>query len=321
MPQPYPFWTTDELAKRRLEARAKFKKTWQPALQQAAFDALQAECGAEVRELLDKSDNLLTLRTDHEFFDRGTKAARKKAIAPARFMTRPFLSEDNLEILAEDNKVADVVVEFINPIRFPWLVSGCKPTKAQVESAVEATAELMAIQRSATAARLAAAKRQEEAAKTALTLPSVGLTFVPTTELRKRGKRITPNYTGRRGIESHNLRDLLSPGEFTSEFKVAGAKCDLPIVLPSGVLVALECKVSGSQVNSVKRLIRETVGKRRAWSEEFGKGALTGAVIAGNFYLNTLEDAQEADMLLFWEHEMEALAEFVRKGGKPRPRP
>jgi hypothetical protein len=49
---------------------------------------------------------------------------------------------------------------------------------------------------------------------------------------------------------------------------------------------------------------------------------LAGALIAGNwnFYLATLEDAQEAEMLLFFEHEMDALAEFIRQG-TPRPRP
>jgi hypothetical protein len=321
MPQnPYPFWSKDELSARRLEARKNFKATWQPAVQQQAFDALEAECEKEVRALMDKSDNLLTLLRDPDFFDTGTRKQQKDAIAPARFMTRPFLSEDNLEVLAEDGKVADVVVQFINQRRFPWLMQKRAPTPAELHDAVAATAELMAIQRSGTSARMTAAKRQEEAAKKTLTHASVGFTYVDKRTLAKRIKEIKPNYNANRGIEPHNLARLLSPKEFTSEFKIAGAKCDLPIVLSSGLLLLLECKVSGSEVNSVKRLIRETVGKRRAWRDAFGQGAMTGAVIAGNFYLSTLEDAQEADMLLFFEHEMDALAEFARKG-VPRKKP
>lgn len=305
------------LKARRLQSRTNFKATWTPAVLRKAFDDLQAECAAEVRSLLDKSDNLLALKADPDFFDHGTKKAMKKLVDPARFMTRPFLSADNLDVLAEDSKIADVVVTFVNPTRFPWVATGTKPTAAEVDRAVEATAELMAIQRSSTAARIASAKRQEAAAKDTLTDPSVGLTFVPTANVRKRGKNAA-SYSGKRGIESHNVRDLLNPGEFTAEFKIAGAKCDLPILLPSGLLIALECKVSGSEVNMIKRLIRETVGKRRAWSEEFGNGVMTGALLAGNVALTTLDDAQKANMLVLFEHEPEALAEFVRQGGTPR---
>jgi hypothetical protein len=318
--QPYPFWTMAELAERRLQSRTNFKATWTPAVLQKAFDDLKAECAGEISDLFDESDNLLALKNDPEFFNSGTKKAMKKLIDPARFMTRPFLSADNLDVLAEDSKLADVVVAFINPARFPWVAAGTKPTLMELDRAVEATAELMAIQRSSTAARIVSAQRQEKAAKDTLTDPSVGLTFVPTKEVQKRGKKAA-SYAGKRGIESHNVRDLLNPGEFTAEFKIAGAKCDLPILLPSGLLIALECKVSGSEVNSIKRLIRETVGKRRAWSEEFGKGVMTGALLAGNFAMTTLEAAQEADMLLFFEHELDALAEFVRHGGTPRPQP
>ena len=320
VPHPYPFWTTEELAERRLQSRENFKATWTPAALQASFDSLQAECATEVEQLLDASDDLLKLKADQDYFS-GTRRQVTTAIAPARFMTRPFLSEDNLEVLAEDSKMAEVVVAFLNPERFPWVAADRAPTPAERSAAITATAELMAIQRSSTAARLASARRQEGAAKKTLTNPSVGLTFVPTAAVAKRGKKLGANYKQGRGIESHNIRDLLNLGEFTSEFKVAGAKCDLPILLPSGLLITLECKVSGSEVNSIKRLIRETVGKRRAWSEEFGNAVKTGALIAGNFAMSTLTAAQEADMLLFFEHEMDALAEFVRQGGVPRPKP
>jgi hypothetical protein len=319
--QPYPFWSTDELKARRLESRQNFKKTWTPAALQTAFDSLQAECAKEVEKLLDDSDDLLKLKDDPGYFDSLTKKKAAVAIAPARFMTKPFLSEDNLEVLAEDAKLAEVVITFLNQDRFPWVLASRAPSAAERSAAITATAELMAIQRSSTAARVAAAKRQEGAAKTTLTHPSVGLTFISTADVAKRGKKLGATYKLAHGIESKNLRDLLNPGEFTSEFRVAGAKCDLPLLLPSGLLITLECKVSGSEVNSIKRLIRETVGKRRAWSEEFGKGVMTGALIAGNFAMTTLTAAQDADMLLCFEHEMEALAEFVRQGGVPRPKP
>lgn len=315
--QPYPFWTVEELSTRRLDARAIFKASWNATALRSDYDTMKTACLAEVEVLMETSNNLIDLTTDSDFFNRGTKKAAKALLDPARFMTIPQLSEDNLNVLGEDRKLAEIVVEFINPQRFPWIAAKRKPTHSEVESATVATAELMAIQRVATAKRSAESKRQEAAARKAL--EDAGLRFVERSEVWSRSKAAA-SFNKNKGIENHNVRDLLGLGEFTSEFKVAGAKCDLPVLLGSGFFLPLECKVSGSAVNSIKRLIRETDGKRRGWRDEFGKQPFTGAVIAGVFSMITLETAQEEDMLIFWEHELEALKEFVSQGGKPRPK-
>lgn len=317
--RPYPFWTFDELDERRLESRRRFKAAWTAATLRSEFREFEAACVDEVIALMKATDNLRALGDDPGFFDRGTRRAAKQLVAPARFMTVPLLSEDNLEVLAEDRPLAEVIVDFINPERFPWVVQNRQPTRSERARAVAATAELWALQRVATNKRIAAAKRQEDLAKECLTHSTVGLTLVSRRELLERAKT-APSYDGRRGIESHNLSFLLRPGEFTSEFKVAGAKCDLPILLPTGFFLPLECKVSGSAVNSIKRLIRETVGKRRAWRDEFGRQPYTGAVISGVFSATTLAAAQEEGMLLFFEHDLHALGELVRQGGTPRPK-
>ncbi|MGH2771058.1 MAG: XamI family restriction endonuclease [Actinomycetota bacterium] len=57
--------------------------------------------------------------------------------------------------------------------------------------------------------------------------------------------------------------------------------------------MALECKVSNSALNSVKRLIRETGGKARSWRNAFGLQIVTGAVLAGVYKLGNLLDAQQ----------------------------
>jgi hypothetical protein len=316
--QPYPFWTEAELDERRLQARAIFKASWNAATLRADYATMKRLCLAEVEALMAASDNLVTLTTDSDFFNRGTKKAAKVLLDPARFMTIPQLSEDNLDVLGEDGKLAEIVVEFINPERFPWVQAKRKPTQAEVESAVEATAELMAIQRVATAKRTAESKRQEEATRMALL--KAGLTYIARKEVQKRAKD-APSYDKDKGIQNHNVRDLLGLGEFTSEFKVAGAKSDLPVLLPTGFFLPLECKVSGSGVNSIKRLIRETNGKRQSWRSESGQQPYTGAVIAGVFEMTTLRTAQAENLLVFWEQELDALCEFVVQGGKPRPKP
>jgi len=88
--------------------------------------------------------------------------------------------------------------------------------------------------------------------------------------------------------------------------------------LKDGRLFPIECKVSNSEVNSTKRLIRETRGKHNDWRREFGGELMTGAVLAGAFSLINLSQAQEAGVLPFFEHELGALSAFIRAGAHPR---
>ena len=106
--------------------------------------------------------------------------------------------------------------------------------------------------------------------------------------------------------------DELPRGMFMQEVVLAGTKCDVPIRLHDGRLLALECKVSNSAVNSVKRLVRETGGKARTWHDAFGQQVVTGAVLAGVYKLVNLRDAQENyGVAIFWEHDLTPLHQFV----------
>lgn len=312
--QPYPFWTRDELDARRKHSEQIYRDTWSRDALQKEFRDLRSACAKEVQELLKASDNLAKLVSEPAFFKE-----HRSLVAPARFMTMPIISDANLKVLGSGREVADVIVEFLDHDRFSWMANSAgPPSQSEVDAALAATAELMAMQRSSTARRISGSKSQEELAGEAL--KAANLKHVPLPDVLKRAAKIT-SFDPALGIEPHNLRDLLNPGEFTDEMLVAGHRADLPVLLPSGVLLPLECKVSNSAANSFKRLIRETEGKRRAWEQSFGNGALTGAVISGVFSLKNLyEDAQGRGMLIFFSHEIEALTEFVVQGGKPRPK-
>lgn len=105
----------------------------------------------------------------------------------------------------------------------------------------------------------------------------------------------------------------ISRGEFCAgESIVAGTKCDIPVGLRNGRLLLIECKVSNSDVNSVKRLNREVGGKAGHWRDVFGQQATTAAALAGVYKLRNLEEAQAAGVMIFWEHDLEPLAEFLR---------
>ena len=110
--------------------------------------------------------------------------------------------------------------------------------------------------------------------------------------------------------------DDLPRGECTREVSLRGAKCDIAVRLHDGRLLALECKVSNSALNSVTRLVRETGGKAERWMIEFGRTVITGGVPSGVYNLTELMRAQdEQKVSLFWEHDLRALEGFIGASG------
>jgi hypothetical protein len=58
-------------------------------------------------------------------------------------------------------------------------------------------------------------------------------------------------------------------------------------------IMAIECKVSNSSTNSVKRLNRGAAGKAEKWLHEFGAlGVVPVAVLSGVYKLHNLVGAQ-----------------------------
>ncbi len=77
-------------------------------------------------------------------------------------------------------------------------------------------------------------------------------------------------------------------------------------------LLLIECKVSNSSLNSIKRLLRETCGKATQWRSGFGERAITAAVLSGVFKLRHLQQAQnDYGVAIFWERDLGPLASFV----------
>ena len=116
--------------------------------------------------------------------------------------------------------------------------------------------------------------------------------------------------TDRREIR---MLDDMPRGSFSAEQKVGGAKCDVPVRLFDGRLLAIECKVSNGPKNSWKRLVREIGGKSTQWRQSLGtQQVLTSGVLGGVFDLSCLIKAQnEHDVFIFWHHDLDVLRSFV----------
>lgn len=291
-----PRWDDDELERDRQRAIQRFVE-WRRGEGTRQYATIAAEHDALVQLLFDETDDLFAVTGD--VFLRSPKL-----LAISRFLAGPPLSDDDLQTLAAGKlslrrpqvdvaeRAAEIVRALRDPTRYPWLTGDRHPTPTERAAAVAATVALATTERVRTLWRNESSARQQLAAREAL--KAAGFTEAP------------------RAAQVDTL-DQIPRGSFMQEVQLDGAKCDIPVRLRDGRLLAIECKVSNSSLNSVKRLLRETGGKARTWHNAFGQTVLTGAVLAGVYKLTHLKEAQDDyDVALFWEHDLAPLQTFVR---------
>ena len=76
--------------------------------------------------------------------------------------------------------------------------------------------------------------------------------------------------------------------------------------------MAIECKVSNSSTNSVKRLNNDAAVKAEYWLKVFGTSQVVpAAVLSGVFKVMNLAQAQERGLALFWSHDLDKLGAFI----------
>jgi hypothetical protein len=77
-------------------------------------------------------------------------------------------------------------------------------------------------------------------------------------------------------------------------------------------IMALECKVSNSSTNSIKRLNNDAAVKASVWLSEFGTAqTVPAAMLAGVFKRHNLEQAQDRGPALFWSHDLDQPVRFI----------
>lgn len=253
----------------------------------------------KVEGLLEESDDLLDLE------DKASELFQNNYFDVVRYLSSPAISRDDLKnlsglssvayssIILPDNasRLIDIIGITLDPKRFPWMEERRRPTQEEKSTAVVSTASLMASQEAQTNRRNLAKSNQENGV--AEYLEGIGYAEV-----------------SRRDINT--LNDAPGPYEYCHESKVAGKKADIVAGLGDGRFLALECKVSNSEVNSFKRLNHETVEKVMHWGTAFGRNGVVGAaVLAGVFNVSNLVAAQEEGVAIFWSFDLSPLGEFI----------
>jgi hypothetical protein len=289
-------WTPDELRVARVAAEEAFRVQRREEGPRT-FGIMYKKSAAIVRQTMELTRDLTAVTAK-------TLAEHPKLWNSLRYFCAPPISEEDLwtfvghkfKLMSTNDAqaAAGVFSDVLDRNRFPWLDTGRGPTPAQRGAAILATACLLSIEQLRTERRGSSSRVQEVAV--ARILESAGFQLTS---------------AGQRGRQIHVL-DELPRGWFSRERKVAGAKCDIPIRLHDGRLLAIECKVSNGPKNSWKRLSREVGGKAQGWRNVFGTQVITGAVLAGVFDLSCLNAAQEQQgVFLFWQHDLQPLADFI----------
>jgi XamI restriction endonuclease len=294
-------WTRDELEADRLAAIGLFRKerTEEPLEDYLeGFDKYQGY----VEDLLETTVDLSRLD------GAGLEVLSDPHLLEAfRYIAAPPISADDLKVLADATlakgqlrkkpedvqRLVQVVRSVLDRRRFLWVVENREPTEAERGAAVMASAALMAASRAQTTRRLLGKEQQEAMVKAALA--EIGFKEVPSREI--------PNVT-------------LAPsaGEFCGESVLGTRKGDIIVRLWDHRLMPIECKVSNSYINSVKRLNNDAAVKAGSWKRDFGlRQVVPTAVLSGVYKLHNLQDAQEHGLTLIWAHNLKPLTDWITR--------
>lgn len=293
-----PRWSRSQLDVERERALTTLLQQWGERGTQEYKDMF-GQCLSFIRHLFQATNDLLS-------FEPGCLVQNPELIEPSRFLSAPPISQDDLETLAGGGikrgeiseelaqRIVSVMTTAWDPFRFPWLEQKRKPTVAERRMAIHWTASIWAIEKVRTRRRMCESREQQD--QVIAVLKDAG-------------------FQERKLSHIDSLNDL-SPKEYGQEAIIAGAKCDIPVRLRDGRLLAIECKASNSAINSVKRLVREAGGKSLTWQSSFGDEVIPAVVLSGIYKLKNLIEVQnQYKVTIFWQHDLRPLAEFINIAG------
>lgn len=201
-----------------------------------------------------------------------------------RYLAGPPISDDDLKVIAnvetlapgilrkrpeELRRVYEVVERLIDQFRFPWIRTGLAPSAQQREAALMASAVLLATQRLATERRHDGKDIQETKVKNYL----LEIGFTQTT-----------------AVAIGTIVKGPQTMQFCAECQLGERKADVVVRLHDTRLMAIECKVSNSATNSVKRLNNDAAVKGDYWLKQFGTAQVVpAAMLSGVFKVLNLE--------------------------------
>jgi hypothetical protein len=177
----------------------------------------------------------------------------------------------------------------------PWIDANRNPLKREIRRLLWTIAPLIASQQIQTIQRTRAASVQEKAI---------------TSLLAGKGWKKQPS-------SLLDRRAALLPRHFMHKTRYATAtstpqEVDIALGLNSTIVLAMECKVSNDQTNSVKR-INDVLKKSSAWKLHWGSFVKTAAVLQGVIAPKDVARLIDDGIEVFWSHDLASLEEYIDK--------
>jgi XamI restriction endonuclease len=293
----------------RLEARRLYENSLNSADEGANWRAALTESRATIIKALRESDYLFDVA--------GALEQSGSHMMVFRHLMAPPISQDQFKLICgrwsksseksgigvDKSRAKDIAKSFSNwrsRRLTPWLTHSRRPELREIYALIQATAPLIASQRVATAKRNRIARLQEQALIDLL--------------LANGWIKIAS-----RPIDSHGallVRQFMHKARFASG-KTGRAEVDIALGLNGNVVIALECKVTNDETNSVKR-INDVLKKARAWRDHWGSFVKPAALLQGVIKKSDVKRLLDDDIHVFWSHRLDLFevwlaSEFARK--------
>jgi hypothetical protein len=301
-----PVWSRDQLDEARQKAEEHFREGRHVEPLELYLELFD-EYRSIVEEFLEQTVDLTRLREQAPEL-----LADPKKQEVFRYLSGPPVSLDDLKVLVEaktiaprrvamDPELVDRLVAFMRDWhdrrRFPWLLGEWEPEERHREAAVLATTALIAMRKVETMRRNQGKELQER--------------LVANQLLRSHFEQVPTR-------RATTLLKAPRAGQFCRESILGDRKADFIVGLWDDRTMPLECKVSNSATNSIKRLNNDAARKAETWRRDFGTvQVVPAAVLSGVYNLRNLEDAQRRGLTIFWAHNLQAMVDWMHRT-KPR---
>ena len=297
---PPPRWSAEQLEVDRQRSIKNFRKQRLQEPLEAYLEAFD-ERFAVFSDLIERSVDLTQL-SDHAI----NILTDPDAFEALRYLAGPPISLDDLKVGADvpslsakkleadpalAQRLINTVLMGLDRHRFPWVNEQREPTESERSAAVLASAALLASQRVQTARRSQSKNEQEDRVEAVLS---------------------ENNFDKVQARTVNTSVDAPSAGQFCRESMLGSRKADVLVGLWDTRLMPIECKVSNSATNSIKRLNNDAAQKAVTWRQEFGEANIVPtAVLSGVYKLKNLVSAQNRELTIFWAHDLGKLTEWI----------
>jgi len=166
-----------------------------------------------------------------------------------------------------------------------WLDGSRQPSTAEVRNLMRGVVPLLSVQNTATVRRGLMSVEQEGVVVALLT--NRGWT--------RQTSGLISNLT------DVSARHFLHKTRFAT--KTRPQEVDIACGLPGTVVLAMECKVTNDETNSVKR-INDVLKKAAAWQDHWGSFVRTAALLQGVIAYKDVERLLDGRVEVFWSHDL-----------------